>query len=434
MLKGRAASLSSVTLVLLIACGAGTVPPPAHPSSCVASPFEPGTAEPSRKDALVALTPRLDAFFQSRLDTTGATGLAVGIIVDGELVYGRGFGVLDQESRRPIDLNSVFRIASLSKSFTAMAVLKLRDEGKLSLDAPLSTYLPELSSLSGPTRDSPPITARLLLTHASGLPWDDFWGAASFGFGEDELVALLRSGVPFAHTPGVGFEYSNLGYALLGRVVERLAGRPFHEYVTESILLPIGMHSTVFAADQVPAGQLAAGYWGPDASRTRAPTPRITVFAPGGGLYTSMRDYARYVAFQLSAYPPRDEPERGPVRRSTLREMHQGQRLTGMPDPDQPMARRTASGVALAANSYGLGWFNLTTCNEEGRLEHAGWEPGYHSLAILLPQHRFGIVTMATGQAVGAAEAALRRSATRAHYRPRWKRIQVRLCTTCKQL
>ena len=214
--------------------------------------------------------------------------------------------------------------------------------------------------------------------------------------------------MPFAHTPGVGFEYSNLGYALLGRVVERLAGRPFHEYVTESILLPIGMHSTVLAADQVPAGQLAAGYWGPDASRTRAPTPRITVFAPGGGLYTSMRDYARYIAFQLSAYPPRDEPERGPVRRSTLREMHQGQRLTGTPDPDQPMARRTASGIALAANSYGLGWFNLTTCNEEGRLEHAGWEPGYHNLAILLPQHRFAIVTMATGQAVGAAEAALR--------------------------
>jgi CubicO group peptidase (beta-lactamase class C family) len=402
--SGRGVQTLSALAALLMACGAGALQVPAQPSL---SAFEPAAAEPAVKEKLAAIAPQLDTFFQGRLDATGATGLAVGIVVDGELVYGRGFGVLDPESRRPIDLDSVFRIASVSKSFTAMAVMKLRDEGKLSLDVPLSTYLPELNSLTKPTQDSPPITARLLLTHASGLPWDDYWGGVSFGFNEDELAQLLRDDVSFAHAPGVAFEYSNLGYALLGLLVERVGGVRYRDYVTANILRPLGMHSTVWSAEQVPEGKLTAGDWGPEASRSRAPTPASTVFAPAGGLYTSMRDYARYVAYQLSAYPPRDEPQSGPVRRSTLREMHQGQRLTRMPDPDQPIARRTASGIALSASSYGFGWFNSTTCSEEGRLEHAGWEPGYFTAVILLPQHRFGIVTMATSHAVRAAEAAL---------------------------
>jgi CubicO group peptidase (beta-lactamase class C family) len=382
--------------VALLAC-ASVVPPPAAPA---ALPFEPGIAGANRKEKLIALAPQLDAFFRERLDRYGATGLAVGIVIDGELVYGRGFGVTDRESPQPIGLDSVFRIASMSKSFTALSVLKLRDEGKLSLDAPISTYLPELRSLAPPTRDSPPITARLLLTHASGLTWDDLWGGVSFGFTEAELGPLLRAGVPFTHAPGGTFEYSNLGYALLGRVVERVSGAPFRDYVTANILHPLGMHSTYASAEQVPPGELAAAYWGPDL--TRAPTPPSTVFAPAGGLYTSLRDYARYIAYQLSAYPPRDEPERGPVRRSTLREAHVGQRFVR--DPREPIARRTASGVALRTSGAGFGWFNLTTCQDEGRLEHFGWEPGYFAAVTILPRHQFGLVTMATTQSVRALE------------------------------
>jgi CubicO group peptidase (beta-lactamase class C family) len=87
-------------------------------------------------------------------------------------------------------------------------------------------------------------------------------------------------------------------------------------------------------------------------------------FAPAGGLYASLRDYARYVAFQMAAYPPRDDAESGPVRRSTLREMHDGQREARFGDRDTPVARVTDDGLALTAVSYGLGWWNVTSCRE----------------------------------------------------------------------
>jgi hypothetical protein len=102
------------------------------------------------------------------------TGLAVGIVVDGELAYAKTFGVRDIASGQPIDADTVFRIASITKSFTALAVLKLRDGGRLVLDAPAATYLPEMSTFVGLTRDAPPITVRMLLMHASGIAFDDY--------------------------------------------------------------------------------------------------------------------------------------------------------------------------------------------------------------------------------------------------------------------
>lgn len=109
-----------------------------------------------------------------------------------------------------------------------------------------------------------------------------------------------------------------------------------------------------------------------------------TSFEAAGGLYTSVGDYARYVSFNLAAYPPRDDPETGPVRHSTLREMHEGQRWTRQNYRDAPVARRTDDGISLSTGSYGFGWHNVTTCSEEQRLQHGGFEPGYFSATILL--------------------------------------------------
>jgi len=121
-------------------------------------------------------------------------------VLEGELVYAGTFGVRDVTSRAPVDADSVFRIASLSKSFTASAVMKLRDEGKIQLDAPITTYLSE--AVFHGTPDSAPITTRHLLTMTSGLPYDDQWGAVTFGYSGQELEALLRSGITLAHAPG----------------------------------------------------------------------------------------------------------------------------------------------------------------------------------------------------------------------------------------
>jgi hypothetical protein len=267
--------------------------------------------------------------------------------------------------------------------------------------------LHELHAGHGLTRDAAPLTARLLLTHSAGLPWDDTWGAVSFGFDDADLDRLLFSGLSFARVPGTTFEYSNLGYALLGRLVTRVSGSFFHDYVTQHILYPLGMSSTVWAASAVPKERLAVGYWGKEEPLAEAPRIPDGVFEPAGGLYTSLHDYAHYLAFQLSAYPPRDAPEYGPVRRSTLREMHQAQRRARGPG-QQPIAHRMEDGVALTESNYGFGWFNETSCTYEGRLEHRGWEPGYSTSTILLPQQRIAVVTLATTRDVQAVDGMLK--------------------------
>ena len=363
-------------LLALAACGRGARPAKPEPTDTAPSPsapFTPGTTSADRRARIASLSPALDKLFQAKFEESGATGLAVGLIVDGEPVYQRGIGVRDVASGAPVDAHTVFRLASLTKSFTALAVLKLRDEGKVSLDLPVTTYLPELRALVAPTRDAPPITLRLLLSNASGLSYDDLWGAVTFGKSEAELNELLGSGVQFTSTPAMKYAYSNLGWALLGRVVERVSGRSYRDYVTTNILQPLGMTSTVWEPADVAPGRLATGYHHAGTKLVAEPRMSEGAFAPAGGLYTSLNDYARYAAYNLAAYPPRDEPESGPVRRSTLREMHEGQRWARGGDKDAPVVRRTDDGLVLGAGAYGFGWLNVTSCTEEGRVQHGGF-------------------------------------------------------------
>ncbi len=138
-------------------------------------------------------------------------GLVYGIVVDGRPVHVRGLGIQDLESKRPATAETLFRIASMSKAFTALAILKLRDESKLSLDAAAETYVPEMRGWSGPTTDSPKITVRKLLTHTTGYVEDNPWGDRQQVISEAEFTQMLRAGVPFSRATGLAMEYSNLG-------------------------------------------------------------------------------------------------------------------------------------------------------------------------------------------------------------------------------
>lgn len=362
--------------------------------------FTPGSASSARKARLLELAPKLDAFFRAKVEETGATGLAVGVVLEGELVYARGFGSQDAQGKTPINQDSVFRIASMTKSFTALAILKLRDEGKLSLDDPAERYLPELAALKPPTRDAPAITLRHLLTNASGLAYDDLWGAVTFGRSEAQLSQLIRNGVQLATTPGTRYAYSNLGWALLGEVVGRVSKLGYRSYVTQNILRPLGMTSSVWQASEVPAGRLAVGYRRAEKQLVEEPRPEDGAFAAAGGLYTSLHDYARYLSYQLAAYPPRDDDESGPVRRSTLREMHEGQRWA-RGDKDSPILRLTDDSPKLGVASYGFGWLNASSCTDEGRVQHGGFEPGYYGWVVMRPEARLGFVALATSGPVG---------------------------------
>ena len=134
---------------------------------------------------------------------------------------------------------------------------------------------------------------------------------------------MMKKGIPFSNAPGVAYEYSNYGFAILGRIVARASGTPYNEYVSTHILSPLGMRSTTLSPAAVPAGRLAHGYRWEDEQWKEEPQLPDGAFGAMGGMLTSLSDLGRYVSAFLGAWPPRDGPETGPVRRSSLREMQQ---------------------------------------------------------------------------------------------------------------
>jgi CubicO group peptidase (beta-lactamase class C family) len=162
-------------------------------------------------------------------------------MLDGKLVYSGAGGFADIEKKVPATTQTMFRIASMSKSFTAMAILKLRDEGKLKLDDAVEKYIPELKG-QRLTSDAPVITIRNLLTHSAGLPEDNPWGDRQLADTDEELLSLLRNRVSLSNVPSVAYEYSNLGFAILGHIIKKVSGISYEEYIRKNIWQPLGMN------------------------------------------------------------------------------------------------------------------------------------------------------------------------------------------------
>jgi len=187
-------------------------------------------------------------------------GMVWGIVQDGRLVHVKGAGIQDVDTKRAVNADTLFRIASMTKAFTALSILRLRDEGKLALDAPAETYVPEMSGWKYPTEDSPKIRVRELLTHTSGFVTDDPWGDRQTPLPESDFTQLLRDGVPFTRAPGMAMEYSNLGYALLGRIVANVSEQPYKGFVQKLLFAPLGMSSTGYDVAETPQDHHTLGY------------------------------------------------------------------------------------------------------------------------------------------------------------------------------
>ena len=329
-------------------------------------------------------------FEEFRLDAR-VPGMVYGIVADGRLVHVRGIGVQDLETKRPVTSDTLFRIASMTKSFTALAILKLRDEGRLSLDAAAETYVPEMRGWQYPTEDSPRIRVRELLTHTAGFVTDDPWGDRQTPLPEAEFTKLLRDGVPFTRPPATAMEYSNLGYAILGRIVANVAQKPYKDYVEGTLLHPLGMRSSGYDVTAAPAERCALGYRWVDDRWSLEPKMAHGAFGAMGGLQTSANDYSKYVAWLLSAWPPRDGADAGPVKRASVRELAQG--------ANYPQLRRRfgRSGdlACMQASSYGMGMIVAVDCELGLTLSHGGGYPGYGSYVLLLPDYGVGIFALA---------------------------------------
>jgi CubicO group peptidase (beta-lactamase class C family) len=344
----------------------------------------------------------VDALVSDYFDRGGQPAIAYGVVSGGRLVHSAGFGARAVGAGPP-DSGTVFRIASMSKSFTASAVLLLRDAGTLALDDPAATYVPELAGWTYGAADAAPVTIRRLLTMTAGFPTDDPWGDRQQGLPIRAFDELLARGLSFNWAPGTRFEYSNLGYAILGRVVTEASGVLFDEFIRTRLFAPLRLDRTGFEPGEFQQGNLALGYRHGPRGWEEVPFDPYGAFAPMGGVFSSVSDLARWVAGFTAAFPPDGGREGNPggnpdgaaphpLRPSSRREMQLPQAVTAWRSPD-----RLPGGPPAPPAYYGFGLF----ADEDpvlGRIvSHSGGYPGFGSNMRWHPATGVGVIALANG-------------------------------------
>ncbi|MDB5696922.1 MAG: penicillin-binding protein [Sphingomonas bacterium] len=361
------------------------------------------SAQPAPSVATEAAVARVDAIFSELVREKRVPGMTYGIVKDGRLLHVRAIGLRDAERGLPATVDTRFRIASMSKAFTAMAILKLRDAGKLSLDAPAEAYVPHLRGWRYPTSDSPRITVRDLLHHSAGFVEDNPWGDRQQPLSEDSFSAMLGAGVPFANAPGLRMEYSNYGYALLGRIVGTVSGVRYQDYIGQQLLAPLQMRSTGYDIFTAPGADRARGFRWQDERWVREPDMADGAFGAMGGMETTANDYWRWVAFLMNAWPARDGADAGPVSRATAREIVRGSNFT------TTRARPVGLGAPCRqAVSYAMGWSVVDDCDLGRVVTHGGGYPGFGSVVAMLPDAGVGVFAFTNRTYTGASQQAWR--------------------------
>jgi CubicO group peptidase (beta-lactamase class C family) len=314
----------------------------------------------------------------AELAAAGVPGGALGIVVDGRLAYATGLGVKDAATGEPVGADTVFRVASTSKTFTAATVMSLADDGLVSLDAPVTRYLPELRLQ--PPHDPARLTLRRLLSHTAGVP--DYL-ELECADGPDALAAWFAAhpNLTLWTPPGRLWSYSNLGYSLAGLVAERAGAAPFRQLVEDRVLGPLGMVTATYDVDEVIAGNdyAVAHPLDPiDATLTRC-----GLTDPPGYLYASVRDLGRFTEAVLAG-------GEGAVDPGSLVQMALPHTSTQAP-PDA---------------FYGLGLFQQRY-QSALVVGHPGDLPGMHSAWWLVPGRRFGVVVLVNGDGYPPTRAAV---------------------------
>lgn len=356
-----------------------------HPLACAALTFA-MPLHAADAPTIASLQAEVHAILDDYRTARHVPGAVYGVVQDGKLVLVEGLGVRDPQTGVAVDADTRFRIASMSKAFTALAIFKLRDEGKLSLEAPAAQYVPEMRSWKAATPDAQPITVRDLLHHTGGFVEDNPWGDRQQVLTEPEFTALIKSGMDFANAAGVRNEYSNYGYALLGRIVSNVSGRRYQDYIRETIMRPLGMMATGYDIAASPAGSRAIGSRWKDDNWLLEPDMRDGAFGAMGGVETTANDYAKWIAFLLSAWPAHDEPETGPVHRATVRD------LVALGSPTTSVERSAEVGTPCRQGvAYGGGLRIVSDCDLGRVLTHTGGYPGYGSQMMLLPEAGVGM-------------------------------------------
>ncbi|HJU69716.1 MAG TPA: serine hydrolase [Gemmatimonadaceae bacterium] len=336
-------------------------------------------------------TTSLDSTLSQLFALDLAPGMSVAVVRDTQVIYAKGFGWADVEAQRPVTPETIFYIASTTKSFTGLAAVLLDEQGRLDLDAPLSRYLPTAKLQSPLNPDS--ITLRSLLSHTHGIDNDGpivFRTAYTGEHTNDRLLALLAA-QPAAKT-GREYVYGNVGYNVAALAMDATLGESWREVLQRLIFGPLGMTSTSAYISRMPRERLAQPY-------RREPTGFArTHYGKGdanmqaaGGLVSTAADMARWLEAHINAGVV---DGRRIFSASAIAETHRRQ------------ATVRANARGLAVNGYGFGW-QIGTVGADTVLTHGGGFLGFSTSMSFMPQRRIGVIVMTNENGTGSALAEL---------------------------
>jgi CubicO group peptidase (beta-lactamase class C family) len=304
--------------------------------------------------------------------------VTVGIVRSGGLVWTKSYGYADMDKKSLANRDTVYRIGSITKQFTALMLLQLVQDGKVHLADPVEKYLPEVNQIQGRPTNAPPITLVQLATMTAGIATEPSNMSAYLKGPVSEWDKVMKAALPhtrYVHEPGTHYRYSNIGYAILGAALSRAAGQPYVSYVQEHILGPLGMTQTAFEPNARIQEHIARGY-AASGSQVDAKTPEREhqgrgYKVPNGAMYSTVDDLARFVAFELGGGPATV------LKTETLDDNY----------------RRVMSATGDLSSGYGIG-FNVSRYGGLVVLGHTGAVAGYQAEAIFERHSDIGVILL----------------------------------------
>ncbi len=324
----------------------------------------------------------IEASFASLLDEEGVVGGSLAFVQGGRTLALATHGMADRDAGRAVDARTIYHWASITKTLTSIAILQLRDRGRLSLDDPIVDYVPELKGVHNPFGSMDEVTIRHLLSHSAGFRGSTWpWGGGRDWHPHEptewsQLVAMMPY-TEIVFPPGSKWQYSNPGIVFLGRVIELLSGEDFEVYMEKNVLRPLGMRSAYY--DHTPYHLLrhrSNNYYGNGEERTaNGPDFDTGITVSNGGLNGSVEDLANYLAFLLDDAPTSEAS--GVLARESLVEMWQPQVAIG-----------EGEGIR---QDMGLGYFLL---HRSGRrfVGHTGSQMGFRTAFYIRPEAGVGMI------------------------------------------
>lgn len=311
-----------------------------------------------------------DAYFAKPEISKMLAGALVVIVKDDKVLLNTGYGYADLETKEKIDPDrTLFRMASISKSITATAVMQLVEEGKIDLNQDITTYMPDIKIVNNTGK---PVTVEHLLTHTTGFDYTDIDSVPPQFIQNDEvsLADFVQASTPeVIRLPGEVYRYDNLASSMQGYIVERVSGQPFEEYVNTHIFAPLQMKHAAFRMEQNTIENLATGY---NTNREPLkPYPNMPTISPGGGMFATGTDMANFITAHLNKGQFRSSRI---LKEETMRLMHQ--------------THVDAAGIPLM--SYGFESFFHSSHHGQTVIGKGGDLNGYHSWLWLLPDQNIG--------------------------------------------